>query len=119
MYVWWPDSAKDIENTVRSCTECQQHQSSPPVAPLHPWTWPTCPWARLHPDYAGPIEGKIVLMIIDAHLKLIEAICTPTATSTTVIEELHTLFAKFGIPETVVTDNGTCFVMKAFLVLNS
>ena len=47
------------------------------------------------------------LVLIDTHS---EAFCTPTATSAAVIEELRPLFAKFGIPETVVTDNGTCFV---------
>ena len=110
MYVWWPGITKDIENTVRHCSECQQHQSTPPVAPLHPWAWPTRPWARLHLDYAGPVQGKMILVLIDAHSKWIEAVCTPSATSSAVIEELRTLFAQFGIPETIVTDNGSCFV---------
>ena len=109
MYVWWPGITKDIENTVRHCSECQQHQPTPPVAPLHPWAWPTRPWARLHLDYAGPVQGKMILILIDAHSKWIEAICTPSATSSAVIEELRTLFAQFGIPETIVTDNGSCF----------
>ena len=114
MYVWWPGSTKDIETTVRHCSECQQHQSTPPVAPLHPWSWPTRPWARLHIDYAGPVHGRMILVIIDAHSKWIEAICTATATSSAVIEELRTLFSQFGIPETIVSDNGTCFVSTEF-----
>ena len=100
---------------------CQLHQSTPSVAPLHPWSWPTRPWARLHLDYAGPVQGKMILVMVDAHSKWIEAICTPNATSTAVIEELRTIFAQFGIPETVVTDNGTCFVsaeIEAFFKSN-
>ncbi len=50
------------------------------------------------------------LVLIDAHSKWIEAFCTPSATSSAVIEELRPLFAQFGLPETIVTDNGTCFV---------
>ena len=88
MYVWWPGITKDIESTVRNCTACQMHQSTPPVAPLHPWSWPTRPWARLHLDYAGPVEGKMILILIDAHSKWIEAICTHGSTSTVVIDEL-------------------------------
>ena len=45
MYVWWPGITREIEDAVKGCSECQQHQSRPPVAPLHPWAWPTRPWA--------------------------------------------------------------------------
>ena len=78
MYVWWPGINQDIDRIVRQCLPCQQTRSQPPEAPLHPWSWP---WARLHLDYAGPVEGKMVLVMIDAHSKWIEAIHTSTATS--------------------------------------
>ena len=84
-YVWWPGITKDIEETVRDCLQCQTHQSTPPVAPLHPWAWPTRPWARLHIDYAGLFEGKMILIIVD---KWVEAIPTAGSTSKVVIEEL-------------------------------
>ena len=114
MYVWWPGITADIEKSVRLCRECQQVQSSPPLAPLHPWKWPTRPWARLHLDFAGPFEGKNILVVIDAHSKWIEAMCTSSMSSTCVIEEMRSLFARFGLPEMVVTDNGTCFVSSEF-----
>ena len=99
---------------MRQCTDCQLHQLTPAVAPLNPWQWPTRPWARLHLDYAGPLKGKMYLIIVDAHSKWIEAVCTPFATSAAVIEELNVLFAQFGLPDTNVTYNGTCFVSAEF-----
>ena len=110
MYVWWPGISSDIEKSVRQCHECQEMQSTPPVAPLNPWKWPTRPWARLHLDFLGPFEGKNILVVIDAHSKWIEAVCTPSTSSASVIEVIRTLFAQFGVPEMVVTDNGTGFV---------
>ena len=92
-YVWWPGITGDIEAAVHLCSECQLHQATPAPAPLHLWNWPSRPWVRLHLDYAGPVQGKMYLVLIDAHSKWIEAFCTPFATSTAVIEELRPLFA--------------------------
>ena len=57
-YVWWPHMDKDLEEKVKSCDVCQQHQHKSQPAPLHPWEWPKRPWTRLHADYAGPFVGK-------------------------------------------------------------
>ena len=113
-----PGITGDIETTGQLCFECQMSQATPAQAPLHPWNWPACPWARLHLDYAGPVSGKMYLVLIDAHSKWIEALCTPSSTSAAVIEELRPLFACFGLLETVVTDNGTCFVSTEFVASN-
>ena len=56
----------------------------------------------------------MILVLIDAHLKWIEVMVTPTSTSTVVIEELRDKFSQFGIPETIITDNGTCFMSAEF-----
>ena len=56
----------------------------------------------------------MVLIIIDAHSKYIEAIPTSGSTSQVVIEELRTLFSRFGLPETIVSHNGTCFTSEEF-----
>ena len=114
MYVWLPGIDDDVERCVRQCDRCQQVQSSPPPAPLHPWSWPTRPWARLHIDYAGPFEGKMLLVVVDAHSEWIEVFPSTNATSSTVISCLRPLFARFGIPETIVSDNGSCFVSEEF-----
>ena len=36
-------------------------------------TWPKKPWSRLNIDHAGPVGGKIILIIMDAHSKWIDA----------------------------------------------
>ena len=74
MYVWCPHLDKDIEQLVKGCHQCQVYQSDPPKAPLQPWSWLTRPWNRLHIDYAGPMYGgKMCLVVIDAHSKWLKA----------------------------------------------
>ena len=91
MYVWWPGLENDIEESVRLCNECQLNQSNPPTAPLNPWNWPSRPWARVHIDYAGPVEGHYLLILIDAHSKWIEAFPATSPSSSVTVELLHSV----------------------------
>ena len=54
------------------------------------------------------------LVLVDARSKWIEACITPSSTSEVVIEELLPLFAQFGLPELIVTDNAQCFKSEEF-----
>ena len=112
--MWWPGMDNAIEDMVRHCSDCQRVQASPPSAPLHPWKWPTRPWARLHVDFAGPMDGRMYLIVVDAHSKWLEVLPMTTATALTTIQHLRTLFARFGIPESLVSDNGPQFTAAEF-----
>ena len=104
----------DMEKSVQQCSHCQEQQPVPPVSPLQPWKWPSRPWVRLHMDFAGPLEGKMILVVIDSHTTWIEAYSTDSTASSKVIELSRTLFAQFGIPEVVVTGSGAGFVSEEF-----
>ena len=120
-YVWWPGVDEDIQNTVRKCDSCQVQNSRTFTSPMYPWDWPSNPWRRLHVDYAGPIEGKMVLIIIDAHTKFIEAHIVNSATSANTIAKLRQTFATHGLPGDIVSDNGTPFkseLMAEFCEMN-
>ena len=114
LYVWWPNLDAQIEELVKSCNECQQMQLTPVKAPLQLWTWPSTPWSRLHLDYAGPFENRMFLIVSDSHTKWLESFPTTTATSAATISKLRQIFAQFGIPKSIVTDNGTCFTSQEF-----
>ena len=113
-WVWWPNIDQAVEDVVKQCGGCQQDRLDPPPAPLHPWQWPTRRWTRLHIDFAGPIDGKMFLVIINSHSKWIEVFAMNLATSAATVRYLCQLMAEFGIPETIVSDNGTQFVAAEF-----
>ena len=68
----------------------------------------------MHADYAGPFLGKMFLILIDAHTKWIDVHMTSSATSQVTIKKMHSTFATLGIPEMLVTDNGTAFTSTEF-----
>ena len=113
-FVWWPGIDHDLEEKVKACNACQQVRHSPAQAPLHPWEFPKRPWEQLHADFAGPFQGKMFLVVVDAYSKWLEIKSLTTATSTTTIEHLRSIFATHGLPKTFVTDNGTQFTSAEF-----
>jgi len=50
-------------------------------------------WLRVHIDYAGLVEGKMFLLIVDAYSKWLEVHATSTSTSAATIELLRKSFA--------------------------
>ncbi|XP_055017905.1 LOW QUALITY PROTEIN: uncharacterized protein K02A2.6-like [Boleophthalmus pectinirostris] len=113
-YFWWPKLDADIESVVKRCSTCQEHRHLPAPAPLHPWEWPSKPWQRLHIDYAGPFMGHMFLILMDAYSKWMDAYAVTSATSANTIECLRRSFSSQGLPEMIVSDNGTCFVSAEF-----
>ncbi|KAK9708231.1 Integrase zinc binding domain [Popillia japonica] len=108
-YFWWPNLDKDIECFIKKCTSCCELGNNPPRASLSPWQWPNEPWERLHVDYLGPLQGKHYLIVLDAHTKWVEVFELSTPSSNLTIKVLRTLFARFGLPKTIVSDNGRCW----------
>ena len=113
-FVWWEGLDEAIESVVRSCQACQSVRNLPATAPLHPWLWPTKPWQRIHVDFAGPFQGRMFLLVIDAHSKWPEIIEMKVTTASKTIDEIRKLCAAYGLPEQIVSDNGPQFVSEEF-----
>ena len=94
------------------------NKNNPIKAPIHPLEWTNKPWVRLHLDYASPYHNKTFLIIVDSFSKWIDIIPTLSATSDETIEKLQTVFANFGLPEQIVTDNGSAFTSKEFKIFH-
>ena len=58
--------------------------------------------------------NKYFFLLVDAHSKWIEVRPVNNATSTVAIEQLRSIFATHGLPEMLVTDNGTVFTSNEF-----
>ncbi|XP_049275856.1 uncharacterized protein K02A2.6-like [Rhipicephalus sanguineus] len=112
---------KEIEEFVRHCERCQVNRQSDPKEPVHFWVKPDQPWSRLHIDFAGPVQGEVLLVVVGAFSNWAEVKIMPSMKTSAVISALRALFATHGVPDVIVSDNGTAFTseeMQAFLKLN-
>ena len=106
--------AWQIKETVLNCLDCQQSQPAPPDAHLCSWQWPTQPWSRIHIDFAGPMENRTFLLIIDTYSMWLDIITMNSTSSTSTIQALRTIVSQFGLPGTIVSDNGPQFTLSEF-----
>lgn len=113
-YFWWPGLDAAVEKKAKSCPDCLKLRNHPQLVPLHPWEWPEEPWQRVHIDFAGPLEGRMLLVVVDAHSKWPEAIVMQETSTERTIDELRLIFSRFGLLQQLVSDNGPQLVSKEF-----
>lgn len=113
-FVYWPGIDSDIEQAVRSCKDCARQGPTPPKFNSHHWEYPNGPWERIHIDYAGPVADTMLLIIVDAYSKWVEVKHTTSTTAAATINILDELFSAYGVPTTVVSDNGPQFSAVEF-----
>uniref|UniRef100_W5MUS1 Gypsy retrotransposon integrase-like protein 1 n=1 Tax=Lepisosteus oculatus TaxID=7918 RepID=W5MUS1_LEPOC len=103
---YWPNMDSDVERLVRNCFTCVLNQPLQEDQPLQPLELPPRPWTKL----GIPIQNEYILTVIDYP----EAVVVSDISSATVIRELMNIFARFGYPLEVVTDNGRQFTGQLF-----
>ena len=104
---------KDIENMIRSCTGCALAAKSPPIK-FSPWPKTDLPWTHIQLDFAGPLDGCYYLIVVDSYSKWPEVFKCKNLNSEVAIRALHELFARFGVVDCIVSDNGTQFTLGDF-----
>ncbi len=119
-YAFWPGMSKDVEQFCHKCTACTMHQNSGDRAPMNPVAEKeTEPWTRIAIDMTGPsvvLDGKILLTVIDLYSRFPEVVVLKSGKSREIIEHLQALFARFGLPQYLISDNGANFCSEKFEV---
>ncbi|XP_011858817.1 PREDICTED: uncharacterized protein K02A2.6-like [Vollenhovia emeryi] len=111
---FWPNMSRHISSFVQRCSKCATNAKSPVKEILHPWPVPNKPWKRIHIDFAGPIDHDSFLVVVDAHSNWPEVARMRSTTAEKTTEALSEIFARWGTPETIVSDNGPQFISSTF-----
>lgn len=65
-------------------------------------------------DYAGPFQGIMFLVIVDAHSKWMNIIPVSSTTSVVTIDKLRSVFATHGLSNKIVIDTRSVFTSEGF-----
>jgi len=117
----WPGITKDVENYVAKCESCQRNKLSRKIkAPLIITDTPSKPFEKCALDIVGPLTittqgNKYLLTFQDSLTKFSKAIPIPNQEANTISKEFVTkIILEHGIPEKILTDQGTNFLSEIF-----
>lgn len=113
--VFWPKMSTDIANYIAECETCQKHTRNNVKEPLHSYPIPQYPWQQLAMDIAA-FNGKEYLIVVDKFSNWPEIMQLSSKTVSEIVSHLVKLFARYGIPESIVSDNSpfNCAAYAAF-----
>lgn len=115
---FWPRMYRDIDNYVKSCILCAQHNPRRQKTPgrLQPVQPPEGVWQLVAMDFHGPINpasqrgNKYIICLTDILSKFVVARAVRDNSAQTVVRFLkEDIISKFGTPRCILTDNGTHF----------
>lgn len=121
---FWPKMALDTKKFCKACVPCKTSKSTnvnsiPPMGSQkqncdHPWQFLTLDYLGPFPP-SGRAQSTYLLVVTDVFTKFILVQPFKQATACSLIKFLEqSVFLLFGVPQTVLTDNGSQFTSKLF-----
>ena len=120
---WWPGIHREIRDKAENCPSCRTAgknlKTQIPQSEINRLEILTEPGQEIQVDFAGPIRSKsrgnvYILVAIDRFSKWPTAQICKNTDSQTIIKFLMKYCADNGTPQTIRTDNGSCFKSKEF-----
>lgn len=116
--LYWPRMSAEIRDFVSRCTICQTHRPEQAREELQPHELPSRPWQKLAADLFV-LGQQTFLIVVDYWSSFFEVVEIHRKTAQTVITQLKVQFARHGIPEVLITDNGPEFDNQEFKSFSS
>ena len=112
-YIFWPGMSDEIRQFVEKCPTCATFQAKQPEQPLLIHEIPERPYQKVATDIFT-IKSRNYLITVDYYSQYFEVDFLQETKSDNVIHKLKANFARFGIPEILISDNGPQFTSNEF-----
>jgi transposase InsO family protein len=111
--IYWPRYTEDIRQTVRDCSACQENRPSQAREPLNTHEKPAGPWKKLAVDYFEWNQRQY-LLIADYYSRFPVLRSVSNLGANLLVSTLKTIFSEYGMPEELVSDQGTQFTSAQY-----
>lgn len=112
--VWFPGLDDLVETKIRSCLACQANGPEEAKPTVIPSDLPPSPWHTVGIDFFGPFQNVYLLVVYDLFSKFPVVNEVSSTKCNIVKDKLTKIFSTFGIPHTVISDNGPPFNSSEF-----
>lgn len=115
-HFYWPRMGQEITQHCKTCPSCLKfNYKKRSKEPLHPLPVISTPWRRIAIDIVGKMPRTkrgncYILTIMDFATRYMEAIPLKRVDAHTTCSALMEVFARYGIPEELLSDNGSNFI---------
>jgi len=111
--LYWPLMSAEIKDYVNSCSVCNTLQPAQCQEPLSSNDIPNQPWSKVATNLFA-FNGDNYIVAVDYYSNFLEVDCLRSTSSSAVIQSLNVIFARHGIPDVVVSDNGPQYSSDKF-----
>ena len=111
--LYWPSMSAEAKNYISRCKTCRSLDQKQQKETIKYHDVPSRPWAKVGADLCS-LNGKDYLVTVDYYSNFAEVDRLSKTTSKSVIKRLKQHFARHGIPDTLITDNGPQFSCQQF-----
>ena len=110
--MWWPGLSTQLDTLVKNCPECCKTQQQR-LEPLMHSELPQLPWQKIGTDLFE-WKQKQFLIVVDYYSRYVEIARLTRTTAEEVVKHTKSIFARHGIPETVISDNGPQYTSETY-----
>ncbi|XP_039453132.1 uncharacterized protein K02A2.6-like [Culex pipiens pallens] len=113
--LFWPGMTSEIKNAVKGCSVCAKFASSQQNPPMKSHEIPVHPFQLVSMDVFFAEQSGVkhkFLITVDHYSDFFEVNLLKDLSPESVINACKQNFARFGVPQRVVTDNGTNFANR-------
>ena len=103
----------ELREYISKCDVCLAHRPAQGKEPLIQHDVSDRPWSKIGVDICE-MRGRSLLVVCDYYSNYIEVENLSKTNTGAVTKALKIMYARFGVPDTVITDNGPQFASQEF-----